>query len=109
MALGFGWELPPGPSGGKTIVEARGARPAQAPGHVGVCGQVALRNHNPSTHFPAGVVSHAGSLNSGHYVAYSRDLPDPASSEKPGWHYFSDTTVQGKLTYMNEHPSLGPP
>ncbi|KAJ1471760.1 hypothetical protein T484DRAFT_3492189 [Baffinella frigidus] len=41
-----------------------------------------------------GVVSHSGSLSSGHYVAYSRDLRDPAGAEKPGWHYFSDTTVK---------------
>ena len=43
------------------------------------------------------MVSHAGTLNSGHYVAFSRELRDPATAEPPGWRYFSDTTVRAAL------------
>ena len=43
MALRSGRHLAPGLAGGKTVVLVREARPAQTPGHVGVCGQVAFR------------------------------------------------------------------
>ena len=44
MALGSGRELPPGIAGGKPVVEARGARPAQTPGYIGGGSQVTLRS-----------------------------------------------------------------
>ena len=47
MAVGSGRQLPPGLAGGKTVFSVRGPRPAQTPGHVGVCGQVAFRTLDP--------------------------------------------------------------
>ena len=35
MALGLGRQLPPGLAGGKTVVEARGCRPANTLGYIG--------------------------------------------------------------------------
>ena len=42
MALGLGWEFTPGLAGGKRVVEAREARPAQTPGYIVGGGRVAF-------------------------------------------------------------------